>query len=144
VNTFQLVKFNPGIEWHANFVYDSFRRSINVWPWSEVPIGALMDRLKRELASPGTDTKIATPIGMSEKPIGWYSARWQANQVVYAYTSYSQRRQGIATVALKSMNIDPTECCYVLFWTPACARIAERHRGSLIFDTRSAWDDKRI
>ncbi len=141
--SFALVKFDPGNDLHAHFVYDTFRRSINVWPWSDMAIGPLMDRLKREFASPGTETRIATPFGMEKDPIGWYSGRRQTNQVVYAYTKYVQRRQKIATVALASMGIDWKESCFLLFWTPASARIAEKHAGSLIFDTRGAWDGKR-
>lgn len=140
--SFALTRFDPGNEQHSRFVYDTFRRSIDVWPWSEMRAETLMARLKREFASPGTDTRVAHPVNMPDAFIGWYSVRRQQNQVVYAFTKYHQRRQGIATIALQSMGIDPLESCFVRFWTPASARIAEKHVGSLIFDTRDAWDEQ--
>lgn len=99
-----------------------------------------MDRLKRELATPGTDTRIACPHGMGDSFIGWYSCRPREGQVVYAFTKYSMRRQGIATTALESMGIDFNGDVWLRFWTPASARIAGKGNKLLVFDTRGAWD----
>jgi len=136
---FNLIKFDPGNESHKHFVYDSFRRSINVWPFCFVPAEEMMNRLKKELATPGTETRIATPHGM-DSFIGWYSTRPAENACVYGFTKYSQRRQGICLVALDEMGVDLDSPVYVKFWTPACARVSGR-KLELIFDTRLGFDD---
>lgn len=138
---FDLVPFDTANLAHQAFVYDTFRKSTDHWPWSEMHRGRLMDRLRRELAGPGTETRIATPHGMPNSFLGWYAARRPAT-VVYAFTRYSARRQGIATAVMFSLlGCLPTS---VVFWTAACARIeAARRDGALYFDTREAFDDAR-
>lgn len=147
---FDLVPFDPGNEGHAAFVYDSFRRSTDHWPWSEMNRQRLQDRLRRELASPGTLTRIATPHGMPGSFLGWYSAR-RPDTVVYAFTKYSARRQGVATAALRQMGVifeigtvagSAPMKVGLMFWTPAAARICGPARP-LFFDTREAYDDAR-
>lgn len=136
---FRLIKFDPSNEDHKRWVYDSFRQSINVWPFSFVPAEEMQNRLKKELASPGTNTMVATPHGM-DSFIGWYSTRPAENACVYAFTKYRQRRQGICVTALDEMGVDLDAPVYVKFWTPQCARISGR-KLELIFDTRGGYDD---
>jgi hypothetical protein len=148
---FDLVTFEPGNEEHQAFAYDTFRKSTDVWPWSEMPRQRLMERLKRELATPGTDTRIATPLGMPGSFLGWYSVRpsldiarsFEPVPLIYAFTRYSARRQGVAVAALERMAGDRRMTVFaVLFWTPACARLAAAGKR-LFFDTREAFDDER-
>jgi hypothetical protein len=135
---FDLVAFDPGDEEHQAFVYDSFRRSTDVWPWSEMPRQRLMERLKRELAAPGTETRIATPHGMPGSFLGWYAVRAPAT-VVYAYSRYSARHQGVATAAMRQLGV--ANPLGIVFWTPAAARIAsQRWPLAPFFDVREAHD----
>lgn len=143
---FELIPFDPGNLEHQDFVYDTFRKSTNHWPWSGMNRPRLMDRLKRELATPGTETRIATPQKMGDSFLGWYSTRpamelgdW-SQTVVYAFTRYSARRQGVATAALRTMGVHRHLPVGVLFWTVACARIVPRWK--LYFDTRGAFDEE--
>jgi hypothetical protein len=142
VNPFDLIRFDPGDVEHQAFVYDTFRKSTNHWPWSEMSRTRLMDRLKHELASPGTETRIATPHDMPASFLGWYAVRPPAT-VVYAFTRYSARRQGVARAALGELGIHAGHSWGVVFWTPACARIqAARRDGALYFDIREAFDER--
>lgn len=147
--SFDLIPFDPGNDSHAAFVYDTFRKSCaGVWPWSAMPKALVMAALKRELAKPGTVTNIAVPKDMPDSFLGWYSAR-PADVVVYGFTKYSARRQGVATGALVAMGVtdlvvhrDLERCIGVAFWTPAAARLAAGGKP-LYFDTREAFDDAR-
>lgn len=148
---FDLITFDPGDEAHQAFVYGTFRKSTDHWPWSELPRQRLVDRLRRELARPGTETRIATPYGMPDSYLGWYAAR-RPGVIVYAYTRYSARRQGVATAALEQLGVvfqvrtvaaDAQPMSVGLtFWTAAAARITRASRP-LFFDTREAFDDAR-
>lgn len=136
---FDLVRFDPGSESHAAFVYDTFRRSTNHWPWIAVPATLRMQRLKHELAAPGTETWLATPKAMPDSFLGWYSVR-RPSTVVYGCTKYSARRQGVAMAALHELGVDFSQMVGVIFWTAACARLAAAGRP-IYFDTRGAHDD---
>jgi hypothetical protein len=144
---FDLVPFDPANEWHQAFVYDTFRHSTNHWPWSEMSRPRLQERLRRELGTPGTDTRIATPHDMPDSFLGWYSVR-PPSTVVYAFTKYSARRQGVATAALLELGLlernQDMERLMIggVFWTAAAARIAQ-DIPALYFDTREAYDDVR-
>lgn len=146
---FDLIAFDPGNESHAAFVYDTFRKSTDHWPWSEMPRGRLMDRLKRELATPGTETALAVPQQGGDSFLGWYSVR-RPDTVVFAFTRYSARTKPamrvklrVGETALRSMGVDirTQEHVWVVFWTGIAARIAERF--PLVFDTRDAYDEER-
>lgn len=143
---FDLVPFDPANDAHQAFVYDTFRRSCaGVFPWVAFPAGVMMAMLKRELAKPGTETVIATPHGMPSSYLGWYSVR-KPDVVVYAFTKYSSRRQGVATLVLREMGLDGLGefdgvSIGVTFWTPACARLAGKGMP-LYFDTRDVFDER--
>jgi hypothetical protein len=138
---FDLLPFLPGNDEHQAFVYDTFRRSTDHWPWSEMSRPRLMDRLKRELASPGTETRIVTPRDMPGSFLGWCATR-RPEVIVFGFTKYSARRQGVFTRALVEMGLEPwTRPLAVTFWTPACARLAAGGTA-LYFDTRAAFDER--
>ena len=151
---FDLVPFDPADESHQGFVYDTFRHTTSHWPWSEMSRPRLQERLRRELGAPGTKVRIATPHGMPDSFLGWYATRGPST-VVFAFTKYSARRQGVAYAALREMGVEtqfgaalergesPTGVA-VVFWTAAAARIqGKRGDGAMFFDTREAYDDAR-
>ena len=137
---FDLHRFDPGNESQAAFVYDTFRKSIDHWPWSGMPSALRMQRLKMELASPGTETMVATPRDMPDSFVGWYSFRRPESAIVYAFTKYAARRQGVALAALQEMGWEPRWPTGVVFWTAACARLASGGKP-IYFDTRRAFDE---
>jgi hypothetical protein len=99
-----------------------------------------MARLKREFATPGTDTMIACPFQMPDSFIGWYAVRKNENTIVYGYTGYRKRRSRVATEALSRMGLALNSALLIRFWTPACARLACKPKWNLVFDTRDAFD----
>ena len=137
---FDLVPYDNRNGDHVAYVFDTFRHSTSHWPWNAMSRPMLQERLRQELAAPGTDTRIATPHGMPDSFLGWYSVRGPET-VVYAFTRYSARRQGIASQAVTEMGL----CSPVglVFWTSAAARMNRYSRwaGALYFDTREAYDD---
>lgn len=143
MSAFDLIPFDPANESHRSFIFDTFRRSTGHWPWSEMHRPRLQERLRHELASPGTDTCLAVPHGMPDDFLGWYSVR-KPNVIVYGFTKYSMRRQGVATRALAEMGVElqPARNCmptWLVFWTPAAARIGGNGR-LLMFDLREAFN----
>ena len=141
-DSFDLLPFEPGDDSQAAFVYDTFRKSTDHWPWCEMHRGRLMDRLRHELAAPGTTVRIATPGGMPGSFIGWYAAR-APDTIVYGFTRYSMRRQGVATAAFERMGVrvGPGALVPVIFWSPACARLAGLGLP-IYFDVRAAYDER--
>jgi hypothetical protein len=148
---FDLVPFDPADVKHAGFVYDTFRYSTDHWPWSEMSRPRLQERLRRELGAPGTVTCIATPHGMPESFLGWYSVR-PPSTVVFAFTRYSARtkpsmeKKNKARVCAKALRMMGVTICRnadpigLVFWTGISARIAASG-WAIYFDTRGAYDD---
>lgn len=133
---FTLVPFDPGNEEQANYVYGTFRRSVRShWPWSEVPEQRLMNRLKRELAKPGTVTRMVCLRDTPDSFHGWVAVR-PPGTVVFAFTKYTRRREGLATTACHELGVDFVDRpVAVTFWTYAAARIKADHPGyDLYFD----------
>jgi hypothetical protein len=143
VTDFDLVKFDPGDEAQAAFVFQSFEKSTTkAWPFSEMSHTALRRRLKRELAAPNTTTVVITPKRQPTNFLGWLSLRASERTIVYGFVKYAARRMGVATSAALALGLDfldgPTG---LRFWTPAAARIARDHQAyGIFFDTTDGFD----
>jgi len=142
---FDLVPYDPRNADHVAYVYDTFRRSTDHWPWNAMSRPMLQERLRQELATPGTDTRIATPHGMPDSFLGWYSVR-KPDVIVFGFTKYSSRRQAVFTQALMAMGVlwPVYDSIGVVFWTAACARMSDRKghtQWRLYFATQGAYDD---
>lgn len=137
---FDLQPFDPGDPAHAAFVYDTFRKSMNVWPWAQLPRAALMDKLKRELSRPGTRVAIATA-KRSPEFIAWAAVRGPG-VVVFAFTKYAARRMGVGTTVCIELGAEiGARPVGLTFWTPAAARITrDKPEYRLFFDLTEAYD----
>jgi hypothetical protein len=130
---YAIVDFDPMK--HTAFLFDSFRKSLNeCWVWKLVPVRMLIEKMKKQIRTPGTVTKVAVGIPDSNILMGWACCRPASNEVVYAFTKYEQRRFGIAGSLAAAAGVNLRAPTGVLYWTHAAQRIAcKGYRYPLFF-----------
>ena len=132
---FSLIDYVPGPGPQRNFIRDSAWQSLRQsWPYSDVPRRELLARMTREMAVPGTVTKIITPVGSPDDFVGWISARPTAFTVVMVFIKSPFRKWGIATMALRELcpDLDYTGKIGVVFMTPMAIQISADHGHRLV------------
>jgi hypothetical protein len=126
MSDFTIVAFDR--DRHGPFVLDTFAKSIaKVWPYSLCAWRPLVDELKRTLASPDARALVAELPVDSDAFLGWSLTVPKRNEVVFAYTRHSYRRQwGICSGLILAGGIEIARPTPVRFWTRASERIRLR------------------
>lgn len=126
MSDFEIVAFDRAK--HGPFVFDTFANSLErCWPYRLVNRRVWLDELKQTLAAPGTRALVAELPVDSDTFLGWAVTVPGRNEVSFAYTRHSYRREfGICTSLLTAAGIDFERPMPVRFWTRATERIALR------------------
>lgn len=127
-----IVHFQP--DKHGPWVYDSFRQSLaDQWPWAQMRSVTLLNDLKRTLAAPGTVALVAVLPSDPDIFLGWIVAVPMRNEVVFAFTKYSLRRQGIGSILAHAAAVALSAPIGIRYWTRAAERIGRRPGWHLYF-----------
>lgn len=136
MSDFALVPYDGENEEHRRFLWENFCESIrSCWPWSGLRSAELRYDLEREMAQPGTVSRM---IASNEDPddfLGWLVVRPERREVVFAFVRYRARRMGVLTDALSELGITKAGGPIpVLYWTRASHRMAKAHGWPLYFN----------
>lgn len=129
---YAIVPFDPSR--HTSFLFDSFRKSlIECWTWKAMPVRLLLERMKRQLRTPGVRTMVAVGVPDENTLMGWASCVPADNEVVFAFVKYEQRRFRIGTSLVAAAGVDLGQQTGVLYWSHAAQRIAQKPKYRLHF-----------